>query len=182
MPTPRTAPAGENPDPYLSKVANRYTVERVANGELGSVEPGHGDSPEEMLTKASKMSPEQVNQYVSDVMHNVGGDPKLQAAAIRLEEFRLSQRSREASLAYENNKTPETKLAADNALADLTDFHNNPLAKIKSNFHHMGVLLQGERAVDLSTFNGIRDAYLRNLGENAPEPTAHTQKSNGEYC
>ena len=136
----------------MSKIANRYMVERVASGEIAPIEPGHGDSPEEMLTKAAKMTPGQVDQYVSDVMHNVGGDPKMQAAAIRLEEFRLSQRNLEAGRAYEANPNPHTKALADEALQDLNDFHNNPLAKIKSTFHHIGVLLQGERTVDLSTY------------------------------
>ena len=84
-------------DPWMSKIANRFTAERMASGELGPVEPGHGVTKEQMASAALRMGPEQINQHISNLMHNTGGDPKLQAA-VRAEEARLAQRSTNASL------------------------------------------------------------------------------------
>jgi N-acetyl-anhydromuramyl-L-alanine amidase AmpD len=159
-------------EPWVSQIANRFTAERMGTGELGAVQPGVGVTKEEMLARGLKMSPEQINQHVSNVMNDVGGNPRDQAAAIRTEEARLSQRSRQASLAFEADpKNAQLRLDADNALKDLTDFHNGPVAKLKNNWHAQGVGLQGELPVDLSSYNGLRDAYLRDVGK-APPPSA----------
>ena len=157
-------------EPWVSKIANRFTSERMVNGELGHVEPGIGVSKEEMLAAGLKMSPEQINQHVSDVMNNRGGDPKAQASAIRAEEARLSKRSNDASLLSEYDlKNQQARIDAENAFKDLTDFHNGPVAKLKNSWHAQGMSLQGEIPVDLSTYNGLRDAYLKNVGKAAPD-------------
>jgi hypothetical protein len=116
------------------------------------------------------MGPEQINQHVSDLMNNRGGDPIAQAAAIRAEEARLSQRSNAASRALDADPTNQAlKVTQDNAFKDLADFHNGPVAKLKNNWHATGMGLQGELPVDLSTFNGLREAFLRDNGK-APAP------------
>jgi N-acetylmuramoyl-L-alanine amidase len=156
-------------EPWVSKIANRFTVERMAAGDLGTVQPGVGVTKEEMLARGLQMGPETINQHVSNVMNDVGGNPRDQAAAIRTEEARLSQRSRDASLASEANpQNQQLRADADNAFKDLTDFHNGPVAKLKSNWHAQGMTLQGELPVDLSTYNGLRDAYLRDVGKPPP--------------
>jgi hypothetical protein len=115
------------------------------------------------------MGPEEINQHVSDVMNNRGGDPKAQASAIRAEEARLTQASRNASLLSEANPADQqARLVADNAFKDLTDFHNGPVAKLKNDWHAQGMTLQGEIPVDLSTYNGLREAYLRDVGKPPP--------------
>jgi hypothetical protein len=163
-----TAAAGES-EPWVSKIANRFTSERMASGDLGPVEPGTGVTKEQMIARGMKMGPEQINQHVSDVMSNRGGDPVAQASAIRAEEARLSQRSQQASLASEADpKNVQLKTAANDAFNDLTDFHNGPVAKLKNDWHAQGMTLQGEIPVDLSTFNGLRDAYLRDVGKPPP--------------
>ena len=162
------APVGEA-EPWVSKIANRFTAERMAAGDLGPVEPGVGVTKEEMLARGLKMGPETINQHVSDIMNDVGGNPRDQAAAIRTEEARLSQVSRQASLASEADPAnQQLRIQADNAFKDLTDFHNGPVAKLKSNWHAQGEALQGEIPVDLSTYNGLRDAYLKNVGKSPP--------------
>lgn len=156
-------------NPFLSRVASRFTAERMASGELGPVEPGTGVTKEEMLARGLKMGSEEINQHVSDVMNNRRGDPKAQASALRAEEARLSQRSHDLSLIAESDRTnKQAQLDADNALKDLTDFHNGPIAKLKNDWHAQGMSLQGEIPVDLSTFNGLRKAYLDNLGKEPP--------------
>src|SRR6266436_5414944 len=110
------------------------------------------------------MKPEEVNQHISDLMHDTG-NPKLQAAAVTAEEVRLSQRSSQLSrLAEDNPDDTQARVNADNAFNDLTDFHNGPVAKLKNNWHAQGMTLQGEVPVDLSTFNGLREAWLRDVG------------------
>ena len=168
QPRVATGSVGEA-EPWVSKIANRFTAERMVTGELGHVEPGIGVSKEEMLARGLQMGPEEINQHVSDVMNNRGGDPKAQASAIRAEEARLTQRSRNASLLSEANPADQqARAAADNAFKDLTDFHNGPVAKLKNNWHAQGEALQGEIPVDLSTYNGLRDAYLKNVGKAPP--------------
>ena len=162
------APVSEA-EPWVSKIANRFTAERMATGDLGPVEPGVGVTKEEMLARGLKMGPEEINQHVSNIMNDVGGNPRDQAAAIRTEEARLSQVSRQASLASEAEPAnQQLRIQADNAFKDLTDFHNGPVAKFKSNWHAQGKTLQGEIPVDLSTYNGLRDAYLRDVGKPPP--------------
>jgi hypothetical protein len=58
---------------------------------------------------------------------------------------------------------------ADLAFKALTDFHNGPVAKMKNNWHAQGMSMQGEIPVDLSTFNGLREAWLRDNGK-PPSP------------
>ena len=159
---------GGRSEPWVSKIANRFTSERMVNGDLGHVEPGIGVSKEQMLAAGMKMGPEQINQHVSNLMQGVG-DPQMQAAAIRAEEARLSQRANDLSLASEYDSwNKQAKIDADNAFKDLTDFHNGPVAKLKNNWHAQGMTLQGEIPVDLSTYNGIREAYLRDVGKPPP--------------
>jgi hypothetical protein len=163
-----TGVAGES-EPWVSKIANRFTAERMVAGDLGHVEPGLGVTKEEMLARGLKMGPEEINQHVSDVMSNRGGDPKQQAAAIRAEEARLAQRSHNASLISEADpQNQQARIEADNAFKDLTDFHNGPVAKLKNNWHAQGMTLQGEIPVDLSTYNGLREAFLRDVGKPPP--------------
>jgi hypothetical protein len=155
-------------EPALSRLANRHTEERAASGELGEISPGQGYSKSDLVKQGEKMSPEEVNQYVSDLMQKTG-DPIKQASAVSAEEARLSQRSSQLSRIAESDPTNvEAKLAADNAFNDLTDFHKGPVARLKEVFHGTGVGLQGEVPVDLSTFNGMREAWLKDTGELPP--------------
>ena len=162
------APVSEA-EPWVSKIANRFTAERMATGDLGSVEPGVGVTKEEMIARGTQMGPETIASHVSNIMNDVGGNPRDQAAAIRTEEARLSQVSRQASLASEADPgNQQLRTQADNAFKDLTDFHNGPVAKLKNNWHAQGITLQGELPIDLSTYNGLRDAYLRDVGTPPP--------------
>ena len=161
-------PVGES-EPWVSKIANKFTAQRMAAGDLGPVEPGVGVTKEEMIARGLKMGPETINQHVSNIMNDVGGNPRDQAAAIRTEEARLSQVSRQASLASEADPgNQQLRTQADNAFKDVTDFHNGPVAKLKNNWHAQGISLQGEMPLDLSTYNGLRDAYLRDVGKPPP--------------
>jgi hypothetical protein len=156
-------------EPWVSKIANRFTAERMATGELGPVEPGLGVTKEEMLARGLKMGPEQIAQHVSNVMNNVGGNPRDQAAAIRTEEARLSQRSHDLSLVSEANpQNTQARIDADNAFKDLSDFHNGPVAKLKNDWHAQGMSLQGEIPADLSTYNGLREQFLKDVGKPPP--------------
>jgi len=132
--------------------------------KIGEIVPGEGYSNTDLRNVGLRMKPEEVTQHVSDLMHNTG-DPKLQAAAVTAEEARLSQRSSQLSRVAEDNPgDQQARAAADNAFNDLTDFHNGPVAKLKNNWHAQGMTLQGEVPVDLSTFNGLREAWMRDVG------------------
>jgi hypothetical protein len=156
-------------EPWVSAIANRFAAERAARGEVGEVIPGEGYSKEELLARGLQMGPEEINQHVSDLMNNRGGDPKLQAGAVRAEEARLSQRSNAASRASEADPAnQQLRVDADNAFKDLTDFHNGPVAKLKNNWHAQGMTLQGEIPIDLSTFNGMREKFLKDVGKPPP--------------
>lgn len=160
-----TPPAQGEGQPWISAIANRFTAERMARGDLGEVIPGEGYSKEELRMVGLKMGPEEIAQHVSDLMHNTG-DPKLQAAAVTAQEAHLSQRSHAASRALEADpKNRKLRQAANDALDEWTDFHNYPVAKLKSNWHAQGMTLQGAVPVDLTTFNGLREAFFRRNGE-----------------
>jgi hypothetical protein len=116
------------------------------------------------------MGPEEINQHVSDLVNNRGGNTVLQGAAVRAEEARLSQRSNAASRAAEAAPAnQQLRLDADKAFKDLTDFHNGPVAKFKKDWSDQGRTLQGEIPVDLSTFNGMREAFLKDVGKPPPD-------------
>lgn len=155
-------------EPHVSSIANKFVQERAAMGQVGEIMPGQGYSVTDLAQRGLRMSPEEVNQHVSDMMQG-GGDPVLQAAAVRGEEARLSQRSNQLSRIAENNPVDmNAKLAADNAFKDLTDFHNGPVAQLKQNWANQGRAMQGEIPVDLGTFNGLREQWLRDTGKPPP--------------
>jgi hypothetical protein len=162
-------PRAQGTDPFVSSIANRFVQPKVEAGQIGEIAPGQGYSTKELVNAGLKMSPEEITQHMSNLMNNVG-DPKAQAAAIRAEEARLSQRSAQASKVAEANPgNAQARIEAENAFNDLTDFHNGPVAKLKNNWHAQGMAMQGEIPVDLSTYNGIREAWLRDTGK-APAP------------
>ena len=166
---PPSVPPNTGDEPWVSAIANRYTQERAARAEIGEVAPGQGYATQELVDRGLRMKPEEVTQHVSDVMGNRGGDPIRQAAAIRAEEARLSQRSAQASRISEANPSDmQARLDAQNAFADLTDFHNGPVARLKNNWHAQGIAMQGELPIDLSTYNGIREKWLRDTGAAPP--------------
>ena len=152
-------------EPWESRIANKYVKERMAAGELGTVEPGTGKTTEELLAHGLTMKPEEINQHMSDIMQGKG-DPVEQTAAMRAEEARLSHRSHEASLIAEADPNNSAKqLAADNALKDLTDLYNGPMRKLKQNWHRQGVAFQDRVPIDLSTYNGIRAEFIKSTGK-----------------
>lgn len=189
-PTPPETPppSTSSTEPTVSAIANRFVTERAAKGEVAPISPGQGYSAQEMVHQGLKMGPEEINQHVSDLMQGKG-DPVKQAQAVRANEARLSQISNQLSREYELDPTNmEKKLAADNAFKDLTDWHTGPVAKIKTIFHATGEGLQSEIPVDLSTFNGMREAWLKDTGKPPPPEVESTlrkaadrvAKSNGE--
>lgn len=150
-------------------VANRYTAERIAAGELPPIDPNIGITTEELIARGSRMGPEEVNQHVSDLMNNKKGSLRDQAAAVRAEEARLTQHSRYLGLKSEKNQgNVQLKIDAENAHKDLTDFLNGPVKKLKETFHVAGMGLQGEPEVDLSTYNGLREKFLKEVGQESP--------------
>jgi hypothetical protein len=155
-----------------SGIANKYTAERVASGDLPPIDPNVGVTTEELLARGARMGPEEVNQHVSDLVSGKGGDLRAQAAAIRTEEARLTQRSRYLGLKSDKNPgNQQLKIDAENAYKDLADFHQGAVRKMKDTFHVAGIGLQGEPSVDLSTFNGLREKFFKEVGQNPPPST-----------
>lgn len=168
-------------DPFVSRIANRFTQERATQGEIGEIAPGQGYATSDLVSRGLKMAPEEIAQHVSDVMRDSGNDPVLQAAAIRAEEARLSDRSTELSRIAESDLTNlGARQAANSAFQDLTDFHNGPVAKLKQRFHATGMALQGEIPVDLSTINGLREAWLKENGSAPPSKMDQTFRRTAE--
>jgi hypothetical protein len=161
-------------EPWLSSIANRYTQERSAQGQLGEVTQGAGTTPQEMVAKGLQMGPERIAQHVSDLMAGKG-DMKEQAAAVRAREAQLSQDANKLGrIAEANPNDPQAQANYEEAFQHLTDFHNGPVAKLKNNWHAAGEAMQGELPVDLGSFNGLREAWLRDVGR---EPSERVQKT-----
>jgi hypothetical protein len=165
------APLEQGTDKYVSSIANRFVQQKVEAGDIGEIAAGQGYATKDLIAAGLKMSPEEVTQHMSDLMNGVG-DPKAQAAAIRAEEARLSQISAQASkIAEANPGDAQARIQEKNAFDDLTDFHNGPVAKLKSNWHASGMAMQGEHEIDLTTYNGQRENWLR-ANEGKPPPDA----------
>ena len=178
MPKPGEPAPGPTPpirvsesEPFVSKVANRYTAERMASGELGHIDPSQGKSTEELIRQGIQMSPEQRERLINNLVKGTGGDLDTQGAAIRSKEAMLSVQSADAARASEANPTnPQLKAEADAALKAVTDFHNGPVKKFKRVWSDAGRGLQREVPLDYSTLNGMKEAYLKGMGNGKEAP------------
>ncbi len=167
-PNQEILPSHTGDEPWVSAVANKYTEQRVASREIGEIAPGQGYATADLVKAGERMKPEEVTQHVSDLMHNTG-DPIAQAAAVRAEEARLSQVSNNTSrIAEANPGDRQAQINSENAFKDLTDFHNGPMAKLKSNWSAQGMTMQGEVPIDLTTYNGLRQSWLNDVGKPPP--------------
>jgi hypothetical protein len=156
-------------DPYVSRIANKYTAERMASGELGQIDPSQGKSTEEMVHQGLQMSPEQRDGLIDNFTKGKGGDLDQQGAAIRSKESILSVQSRDASRAAAADPTNlELAAQAKAALDAVTAFHNGPIKKFKKVWSDAGRGLQREIPLDYTTFNGMKEAYLKAKGNEAP--------------
>jgi hypothetical protein len=178
-----TQAKAQGSEPWVSKVANEHVEERVKAGELGEIAPGEGYSTHELVKAGSKMHPEEVAQHISNFMNDAGGDMIKQASAIRYKEAELSKRSSDLSKiadAYHGNA--QARLDADKAFEDVTNFHKNEYAKLKKTFQGLGMSMQGKIPIDLSTFNGQREEYLKTSkkGEAPPAGLEKTMRQNAD--
>jgi hypothetical protein len=169
--SPPAAEPPVNDHPVVSAIANKYTQERMTSGDLGEIAPGQGSSVQELATKGQKLveGGADVDAAVSRV--NSGTfDPVDDAAIVRFEEARLRARKGQAYQELQNDpNNVELKLNYENAFKDLTDFHNGPIATVKAVWAEGGRGLQGQFPVDLSTADGLREAWLQNTGKDMPE-------------
>jgi len=173
---PESAPAAEplvNDHPVVSAIANKYSQERTASGDLGKITPGESASVQDLATRGQRIVEQQgegiVDQAVSRVMSGTF-DPVEDSAVMRFQEARLRARK---DAAYRQLKADPTNIANqqayENAFKDLTDFHQGPIATVKTNWAQAGRGLQGSFPVDLSTADGLREAWLQNTGKDMPE-------------
>ena len=162
----------------VNGVANIYQKARTASGELPPIDPNIGVTTEELLVRGARMSPGEINQHVSDLMDGKVSHPAEMAAAVRVKERELTQRSRQLGIQSEENPSDsQLKLDANNALKKLVDFHSDggPIKKMKEIFNHIGVGLQGDLQYDLSSENGLKEKYFEETkGKNSP-PSADPQ-------
>lgn len=159
------------PEVVTSRLANRFIPERQAAGELGQVAPDAPVIKADLMAAASRMAPEEIAQQISNLVHNQGGSFLQQAAAVSVEEARLSNVASQLSKVARQNPTPENILAAENAFKNVTDFHNGPVTKMKGIWSAGGKVMQGDTPIDLASLNGQREAWLRDVGK-APPPEA----------
>jgi hypothetical protein len=158
-------------EPFTSKIANRYTAERMATGELGQIDPSEGKSTEELVMQGLQMAPAQRERLINNFNRGVGGDLDNQGAAIRAEEARLSVQSTEASRAAAADPTNiQLKAQADAALKAVTDFHNGPVKKLKRVWSDAGRGLQRDIPLDYTTLNGMKEAYMKGIGNGKEAP------------
>ena len=174
--TTATARVSES-DPYTSRIANRYTAERMATGELGQIDPSEGKSTEEMVMHGLKMSPDQRERLINNFNRGVGGDLDNQGAAIRSKEALLSIQSRDASRsAAADSANAQLQAQAKAAHDAVTAFHNGPIKKFKRVWSDAGRGLQREIPLDYTTFNGMKEAYLKGRGNGTEAPPEFAPK------
>ena len=169
-PLQRTEPAPmSEAEPMVSSIANRYTAEKMALGELGRIDPSEGQSTEKMVMNGMNMSPNQRERLINNFMQGKGGDLDQSGAAIRSKEMLLSEQSRAASRAAALEPTNAQAQAQAKAAYDaVTAFHNGPLKKYKQVWSDSGRVLQKEIPLDYTTLNGLKEAYLKNQKKEAP--------------
>jgi hypothetical protein len=163
-------PEATGTDKWVSGIANKFVEPRVEAGQIGEIAPGQGFSTKDLIKTGENMHPETVAQHVSDIMNGKTGSPE-QAAAIRFKEAQLSERAAQASkIAAANPGNAEMQVQEAQAIQDVTDFHNGPVAKLKTSFHAQGMAMQREHPIDLTTYNGQLENWLRNSdGKSAPD-------------
>lgn len=164
-------PSPIEPLPVESAIANKYTVERINSGDLGPITPGKVSTVQELATLGQKLVNQgaDVDAAVSRVMSGTF-DPVNDASIVRFEESRLRARKNAAYRGLQADpQNVEKQLAYENAFKDLTDFHQGPIATVKTNWAQAGRGLQGSFPVDLTTADGLREAWLQNTGVDAPE-------------
>jgi hypothetical protein len=174
-PAPPTAPPVPPPvtpdSPIVSEIANRYVAARVQAGDLGKIYPGRGASAQDLSVLGQKLVEQHgeplVDQAVSRVMTGIF-DPVNDAGVVRFQEARLRARKDQMYQNMQQNPVPENQLAYENAFKDLTDFHQGPIAQVKANWAQAGRGLQGQFPVDVSTADGLREAWLQNTGKDVP--------------
>jgi N-acetyl-anhydromuramyl-L-alanine amidase AmpD len=167
-PPPATVSEAE---PINSAIANRYTAERMARGELGQIDPSEGKSTEEMVQQGLQMSRDQRDGLIKNFMKGTGGDLDQQGAAIRAREAILSEQARSASRAADADPTnPQLQAQAKAASNAVTAFHNGPIKKFKKVWSDSGRVLQREIPLDYTTFNGMKEAYLKGKGKGNEAP------------
>ena len=163
-------PAVGDSEPIVSAIANRYTAERMARGELGAIDPSQGTSTADLVMQGLKMSPDQRETLIDNFVKGKGGDLDQQGAAIRSKEAYLSEQARAASRAADADPSnQQLKTAADKASDEVTAFHNGPLKKFKQVWSDSGRALQQELPLDYTTLNGMKEAYLKYNGKSAPD-------------
>jgi hypothetical protein len=156
-------------EPINSAIANRYVQERMATGELGQIDPSQGKSTEDMVQQGLQMSRTQRDGLIDNFMKAKGGDLDQQGAAIRSKEALLSEQARAASRATNADPTNSQLQAQAKAAADaVTAFHNGPIKKFKQVWSDSGRALQREIPLDYTTFNGMKEAYLKGKNKEAP--------------
>jgi hypothetical protein len=164
-------PAPIHDEPVVSAIANKYTQERTGLGQLGQVTPGQITSVQELATRGQKLveGGADVDAAITRVMSGTF-DPVNDASIVRFREAGLRSRKEQAYRDLQvDPKNVEKQLAYENAFQDLTDFHQGPIATVKTNWAQAGRGLQGSFPVDLSTADGLRDAWLQNTGKDMPE-------------
>src|SRR5215471_5719008 len=170
QPTEQALPATlSEAEPINSAIANRYTAERMASGELGQVDPSQGKSTEELMQQGLKMNPTQRDGLIDNLMKGKGGNLDQQAAAIRSKEAILSEQSKAASrAATADPANVQLQAQAKAALDAVTDFHNGPVKKLRQTWSDTGRGLQQEIPLDYTTINGLKEAYLKGNGKEVP--------------
>jgi N-acetyl-anhydromuramyl-L-alanine amidase AmpD len=156
-------------EPINSAIANRYVQERMAAGELGQIDPSQGQSTEDMVQQGLQMSPTQRDGLIDNFTQGKGGDLDQQGAAIRSKEALLSEQARAASRAASvDPANPQLQAQAKAAADAVTAFHNGPIKKFKQVWSDAGRGLQREIPLDYTTFNGMKEAYLKGNNQEAP--------------
>ena len=158
-------------DELTKGVANKYAEERMKAGELEPIDPNTGLTTEELMARALKMRPQEVQGHIDNFMDNRGGDPRDHAAAVRTREAFLTNRNRALSLKADSNpRDVQAQSEAAAARKALNEFYTKggPISKMKELFHVHGKGLQGEPSIDLSTEGGLHDKFLRETGKPPP--------------
>lgn len=150
-------------------ISQHVHEERAGAGKLGTIEPGEGVSPEEMINRGRQLvadgaDPEAVSARIAETKQVSSDDIAVLRA--RMEELSKATNVAEDALSKDPGN-PELKANYEEAYKAETDWAQNHVKPAQTEWHKSGMAMQGSTDIDTGTFSGLRRAFRDERGRDA---------------
>lgn len=165
VPVPESMGAGAVP-PKTTGVAQRVSDARAKEGDIGEIIPGVGTSASTQVLRGRQLLSEGVNPY--QAVNDFKTGKRLSAddfAAVRAHQENLAKVT---NAAYDQWQTqpdnPQLRSNYDQAFATETNWLQNAVKPMSTEWHKIGMGHQGETEIDTGSFLGLRRAVMDEKG------------------